>query len=582
MDMFGLLKNNQQVYTEHAALDNINLKINRGEKVAIIGRNGAGKSTLLKIITNVIRPTTGTIDVDGKIHALLQIGTGFHPEFTGRENIYGYLAQLGLVGNEADEKVRGIIEFSELEEYIDQPMKTYSTGMGVRLMFSTSTAITPNLLVLDEVMGVGDSYFSQKSYDRMKELCEGQGTTLLMVTHDVYSAAKICDRAIWIDRGKVLIDGESKAVVKAYEDSIRQQEEQRLRLKKHQQLQAIQQGGEQNENLSMLLEFRSQGGVPQPCPIYFSKIEIRLDGFEEMILPLVQDSFQNTERSHLQEEGSNWGDVSCWQGREARSMLNYGSPFHKAAGVAVWPCTLFDVQNETISILAEYWVDEPCSINIFAVFKEKEIFLGTLPQDRKLSKLWHQFECTKKLDFNGIDKSPSIQGVGVNTSGVHGTGSISVVDIIAINDEGSEAYHFQHGKPMTILIRYNIHHPELKEKAQVLLAFKRNGVQDVARTITRNLVFDVHKNHSGKIEVAFEKLMLGKGCYSVTVMIAKEGYYDQEHTHFYSINDGVYCCVNGVLDFEVVDGGLVGEGTGVVVDAVWMLKHHSNKEIGMS
>lgn len=579
MDMFGLLKNNKKAYTEHAALDNVSLQVNRGEKVAIIGRNGAGKSTLLKIITNVIRPTSGTIEVHGKIQALLQIGTGFHPEFTGRENVYGYLAQLGLTRKEADEKVREIIEFSELEEYIDQPMKTYSTGMGVRLMFSTSTAIIPNLLVLDEVMGVGDSYFSQKSYDRMKELCEGQGTTLLMVTHDVYSAANICNRAIWIDRGRVLIDGESKTVVKAYEDSIRQQEEQRLRLKKQQQLQVIHQEDKGKEQVSLLLEFRCQGGVPQSCPIYFSKIEVKIEGYDEIILPLVKDSFQSDERAHLQKEGSNWGDVLIWDGRNARPMLNYGSPFHKVAGVAISSCSLPNIQNKTISLIAEYWVEEPCAINIFALLKENEVFLGMLPQEEKISQRWNRFECKAKLDFNRTDGNSSIKRIGVNVGGVHGTGSISVVDITAINDVGKEAYHFQHGMPMTIIIRYKIHHPALKEKAQVLLAFKRNGVQDVARSITRSLTFDAQESRSGEIEIFFQKLSLGNGCYSMTVMIVKEGYYDQEQTQFYSINLGVYYASNSVLDFEVVDGGLVGEGTGVVVDAVWMLRKDLREEI---
>src|SRR3954471_258558 len=163
LDMFGLLGKRQGAYTEHAALDGVDLAIRRGEKVAIIGRNGAGKSTLLKLITRVIEPSSGTLDVHGHAHALLQIGTGFHPDFTGRQNVYAYLAQLGVAGRSADEKYAEIVDFAELEEYIDQPVKTYSSGMGVRLMFSAATAITPDLLVLDEVLGVGDAYFASKS-----------------------------------------------------------------------------------------------------------------------------------------------------------------------------------------------------------------------------------------------------------------------------------------------------------------------------------------------------------------------------------------------------------------------------------
>lgn len=157
LDMFGMLRRQQGAYTEHAALDGVTLDIHRGEKVAFIGRNGAGKSTFLKLVTGVTQPTSGELELKGKAHALLQIGSGFHPDFTGRANVYAYLAQLGITGAEADQRCAEIVEFAEIEEYIDQPVKTYSSGMAVRLMFSTSTAITPDLLVLDEVLGVGDA-----------------------------------------------------------------------------------------------------------------------------------------------------------------------------------------------------------------------------------------------------------------------------------------------------------------------------------------------------------------------------------------------------------------------------------------
>src|SRR5207245_8841741 len=192
----------------HSALDGVSVEVRRGEKVAVIGRNGAGKSTFLKLVTKVIQPTAGSLEVRGDVHALLQIGTGFHPDFTGRQNVNAYLAQLGVTGADASRRCADAIAFAELEEYIDQPVKTYSTGMAVRLMFSASTAISPDLLVLDEILGVGDAYFAQKSYERMRDLCERNRTTLLLVTHDIYSAVKMCGRLVWSDRGRVLIDGD--------------------------------------------------------------------------------------------------------------------------------------------------------------------------------------------------------------------------------------------------------------------------------------------------------------------------------------------------------------------------------------
>src|SRR5437588_5909668 len=195
LDMLGLLRKPDS-FAEHHALDGIDLELRRGERVGIIGRNGAGKSTLLKLISGVIEPTSGSLEVFGDARALLEITSGFHPEFTGRDNAKAYLAQLGVAGTEAERLIVQIVDFAEIEEYIDQPVKTYSSGMAVRLMFATSTAITPDLLVLDEVLGVGDAYFAQKSYRRMQELCDRDGTTLLFVTHDIFSAVRMCPRII--------------------------------------------------------------------------------------------------------------------------------------------------------------------------------------------------------------------------------------------------------------------------------------------------------------------------------------------------------------------------------------------------
>ncbi|MBP9947937.1 MAG: ABC transporter ATP-binding protein, partial [Vicinamibacteria bacterium] len=169
LDVMGLLRGGQAL--TFPALHDLDLEVKRGERIAIIGRNGAGKSTLLKLITKVIRPTAGALDVRGKVHALLQIGAGFHPDFTGRENALSYLAQLGITGDKASQLARGAIEFAEIENYADQPMRTYSTGMGARLMFAISTAVVPDILILDEVLGVGDSYFARKSFDRIREMC---------------------------------------------------------------------------------------------------------------------------------------------------------------------------------------------------------------------------------------------------------------------------------------------------------------------------------------------------------------------------------------------------------------------------
>src|SRR5262245_55083137 len=158
LDLLGVCPAGARYYTERDALRNITLDVTAGEKVAIIGRNGAGKSTLLKIVTGSIAPTAGTARFQGRVSPLLQIGTGFHGDFTGRQNVYAGLAHQGITGAAAHTRFEEIVSFAELEEYIDQPMKTYSTGMAARLMFASATAIEPEILVVDELLGVGDAY----------------------------------------------------------------------------------------------------------------------------------------------------------------------------------------------------------------------------------------------------------------------------------------------------------------------------------------------------------------------------------------------------------------------------------------
>ncbi len=567
MDMFGLLKNKHQAYTEHAALDNINLQVNRGEKVAIIGRNGAGKSTLLKIITNVIRPTSGTIDVDGKVHALLQIGTGFHPEFTGRENVYGYLAQLGLTGQEADEKVREVIEFAELEEYIDQPMKTYSTGMGVRLMFSTSTAIIPNLLVLDEVLGVGDAYFSQKSYERMRDLCEARGTTLLMVTHDVYSAMKICNRAIWIDRGRVLIDGDSQTVIKAYEDSIREQEECRLRIKKKQQLEA------ENNKLPVfrfnyiLFEVMGVDGKPLPGVVYINQISLTF-GSHKISLDMGENAFDHDQDGFLVSEGSSWGDYLNWKELLVRPMLNYGSPFHKVSGVFKVPEEIEKHDCEKFLHL-KYWAEEPCRFHLKIFTKDHDWVTEEFPGNPKE---WIEHSVSIKPE-NGKTIVPNINASQevLQGFGRQGSGAIILKEIKVLDQENKETFVLSHGKPMSVEMSFSIADPALHENAQVLVIFHRDGVHDVCRVLTRDLIFEAAKFKTGIIRMSFPKLILPNGSYTVSGMVVEEGYFDREQTLFYSINPGAYSVLSRQVEIVVKDGEIMGSGTGLVVEGDWAL-----------
>lgn len=202
-------------YHEHYALNHVSFDIRRGETVGIIGSNGAGKSTILKIITGVVQPTSGTLTVDGRISALLELGAGFNQEYTGMENIYLNGTMMGYSRSEVEERIPAILEFADIGEFIHQPVKMYSSGMFVRLAFALAINIDPDILVVDEALSVGDVFFQSKCYKKFDEFKE-QGKTILFVSHDLSSISRYCDRAILLNKGKLVAEGTPPAMIDLY------------------------------------------------------------------------------------------------------------------------------------------------------------------------------------------------------------------------------------------------------------------------------------------------------------------------------------------------------------------------------
>ncbi len=198
------------------ALQDINFEVEQGEVLGIIGKNGAGKSTLLKILSRVTSPTTGEIKTKGRIASLLEVGTGFHPEMTGRENIYLNGAILGMTKAEIRQKEEEIIAFSDCERYIDTPVKRYSSGMTVRLAFAVAAHLEPDILVVDEVLAVGDAEFQKKAVGKMQDISKGQGRTVLFVSHNMVAVKSLCTRTIVLEHGKVVFDGNTDEALSHY------------------------------------------------------------------------------------------------------------------------------------------------------------------------------------------------------------------------------------------------------------------------------------------------------------------------------------------------------------------------------
>ena len=210
-------------HTEFAALENINFSVSKGETFGIIGENGAGKSTLLKILAKTLKPTSGNILIHGRSAALLELGAGFNPELTGEENIYLNAYLMGLTKTEIEAKKEEIIDFSELGDFINRPVKTYSSGMHVRLAFSIATCVNPEILIIDEALSVGDQHFQKKCIDRMMQF-KKEGRTIFFCSHSLYLVQELCNRSVWLKNGRMEMYGKTSKVINAYNDWVRAKE----------------------------------------------------------------------------------------------------------------------------------------------------------------------------------------------------------------------------------------------------------------------------------------------------------------------------------------------------------------------
>lgn len=210
----------KKYYQEFFALDNVSFTVRKGETVGFVGRNGSGKSTLLKILTGVLQPTEGSVKVNGKVSALLELGAGFNSEFTGRENIYLNGKIMRIPRDEMEKRLPAILKFADIGNFIDQPVKTYSSGMFVRLAFAVAINVDPEILIVDEALAVGDTRFQLKCMDKFKEF-QRMGKTILFVSHDIPAIKRFCERTIWLNQGKMIMEGDTDFVTDQYTDFLK-------------------------------------------------------------------------------------------------------------------------------------------------------------------------------------------------------------------------------------------------------------------------------------------------------------------------------------------------------------------------
>ena len=515
LDLLGLCPPSTRYYTEHIALHPLDLTIRRGEKVAIIGRNGAGKSTLLKLITGAATPTSGTLEIHGRISPLLQIGTGFHPDFTGRQNVFANLAHMGVVGREAARRFDEIVEFAELEQFIDQPVKTYSTGMGARLMFSTATAVEPEILVVDELLGVGDAYFAHKSFERMRSLCVDRGTTLLLVTHDLYSAMDLCERFVWIDQGAVRHAGDGRSTVAAYEASIKEQEEARLRARNRTTSTAA-------AAPTLRLVVRSQSGFALPAPLWLDRLEVDYESGGTALT--VADGAPDW---HLAPE-SNLGEPEVVEGRRARPLQTFGHVYHKAEWL-IARATPDRPARLTVSFF--YEGDAAAEIALLDA-QNKPLLRGELTGGPG----WRQTQVTG-------EGQASVAG-----SGEYGSGAMRIAAVSFLDDRDLETVTFAHGGRLRARLTLQRHSAEAPPEVTFVMAFTRAGTTAAVYVHTDRLA--VPGEHA-VVAVDAAPLVLGGGKWLVTCGIGEPGLYEHSFNPYFTVNARWYHMLVRAFELQV-------------------------------
>jgi ABC-type polysaccharide/polyol phosphate transport system ATPase subunit len=522
LDLFGLCPSGTGYFSEHTALRDVTLTVRRGEKVAIIGRNGAGKSTLLKIVTGLVRPTSGRVRTNGTVSNLLQIGSGFHPDFTGRQNVFASLAHQGITGAEAARTFDEVVDFAEIGEYIDQPMKTYSTGMCSRLMFSSSIVTRPEILIVDEILGVGDAYFSHKSFERMRELCADEGTTLLLVTHNIYAALNLCDRFIWLDRGEVKFDGDGKAAISLYESSVKDQEEQTLR-----QRNAATLAPSAGASVVHIL-FRSQTGFAPDRPVALGAIELLLDGAKRSVLQVAGGAPGWT----LSPEG-NLGEPETVLGQPCRVLRTTGSIYHKAEWSVVVP------PHSTVrGLQVRYAYDGSDVIDVRVFSTDRRLLVaGNLAASRQ----W--------TDATWTGNAVGTRELDVPKQTDYGTGAVLITGVRFVDRDGHEVVEVRHGDPFTVRIALRMTPLLVDRNVTFVLGFARHESPYSAYVYEPHMALPA--GDECVVEVRLDSVQLGSGQWYVNMGVGELGLYERDVINYFTVDAAWYHMLAARLELRV-------------------------------
>ncbi len=486
---------------EFWALRRIDLTVMSGKRLGIIGRNGAGKSTLLKLISGTLAPTEGSIQVCGNVQALMQAGAGFHPEFTGYENIHASLTYQGFTPDEIDEAIEDIAAFTELGEFLDQPFRTFSAGMQARLTFATATVLRPGILIIDEVLGAGDGYFLAKSTERMEKLVNESGATVLLVSHAMNQITRFCEEVIWLERGRIVERGPAMEVVKAYDEHLMVMTDRRLRAKNALIQAGFEEGTAQYKKYNdiLLLHFTCAKGA------YCDIAEITLleedQAFEQIRVGDAQD-FSPNQPASLQLDKQN-----TWSGPQEDRVRSYRRLMPGTGTVAFQMEKFFEESRYTLRI------DYRGAGALQVVRNEDALATHKLPP----SETWATYTITI-ADGSAAAKLPEAQdGDRRAVRRWPSEGSLMIESTRIIDGRGEEQFVFKPGDLLSVEITVRAHKSGSFPVRPVVTLYRLDGILISKLRAEAPRWLDAEAGESYRFYYDFAPLNLGAGNYVFSV-----------------------------------------------------------------
>lgn len=496
------------------ALRGVSFELQRGERLGVIGRNGAGKSTLLRLVTGNLPPTEGTVEVQGEVQALLEIGGGLHPEFTGRENIHASLSVQGLSRREIEDATADIADFTELGRFLDQPFKAYSQGMQARLAIAIATAVRPEILIIDEVLGAGDAYFFAKSTARMQELLHS-GASVLLVSHALEQIVRFCAETIWLDRGRIVMRGPTQEVVKAYEKFTRELDERRLDAK-NRKLRSVELDGFQREGYTDYLSLSVHG------PAEVRSLVLRRDRVveDQVAVGDAQDA-DTSQSAHLDLSSGGWDP-------QARTVdAGYSRTVaSNTAGRAIFHLWFFYPDSQYSAEITYRAPGGPAAASLghggsstgemvdlpaASDWDTVEIPLATMPEAQRLE--------------------------AISKSRWGGSGALLIEDIRLTNLEGREQTIFSLGDQLTLHVDIVAQDAGRFPLILAALTFRADGVV-ATRHVAEETVIDLEPGDRIRARLEIKPLLLGNGTYLLSLgLYERLDVDDIEPSSFYDYYD---------------------------------------------